>query len=77
MVLSEEMKTYRARLPDLLASSNGKFVLIRGSRVVDTFVSIDDALLAGYDAFGNSPFLIKQVQPVDAPGDLNLLHGGG
>lgn len=65
--LAQEFETYRANLTHLLGTIANGFVLIKGDRVIDTFTSIDDALKAGYEAFGNEPFLVKQVVEVELP----------
>lgn len=63
-VLEREIRTSRAKLPELL-QHEGKFVLILGDDVVDFFTSYEDALKQGYDKFGLGPFLVKQVQRVE------------
>jgi len=65
--LDRELATYEANREKLLARASGKFVLIKGDQVVDEFESIGDALKVGYERFGNSPFLVKQVLDVEIP----------
>ena len=60
MALEREMETYRRKLPEL-ADHQGKYVLIHGETVVDTFGSYEDALRHGYRTFGLEPFLVKQI----------------
>ena len=70
MALEKELATYKAKLPELKANA-GKFVLIHGDDVVDTFSSYDDALKCGYDKFGLEPFLVKRIEAVEnAPSSL-------
>lgn len=76
MMLTEEMKLYRAKLAELVESSRGKFVLIHGDRIVGTYANIDEALVAGYEAFGNAAFFVKQVQPAEPPSALNFSQSG-
>lgn len=64
MPLEQEMEAYRERLPEL-AGHEGKYVLIRGSDVVDTFATYEDALKQGYRQFGLQPFLVKQIQAAE------------
>ena len=64
MPLEQELATYREKLPDLL-QHEGKFVLIRGREVVDTFTAYEDALRQGYRQFGLDPFLVKRIQAVE------------
>jgi hypothetical protein len=69
-ILEKELAAYEAAKPTLLPQSLGKFVLIRDGRVVDTFDAESDAINAGYEKFGNVPFLVKQVTEVDYPADF-------
>jgi hypothetical protein len=63
MALETELATYKAKLPELEAQA-GRFVLIHGNDVVDTFSSYDDALREGYEKFGLEPFLVKRIEAV-------------
>lgn len=62
MKLSQEYQTYMARREELLAKHEGKFVLIKKDSLIDIFVSYEDALKEGLRKFGNTPFLVKQIQ---------------
>ena len=64
MALEKELETYKNKLPELKAHE-GKFVLIQGENVVDTFTSYEDALKEGYKRFGLTPFLVKQIAAVE------------
>ena len=64
MALETELATYKAKLPEL-KDHEGKFVLIHGSDVIDTFSSYDDAIKEGYSKFGLEPFLVKQIQAIE------------
>jgi hypothetical protein len=65
MALETELATYKEKLPEWVGQE-GKFVLIHGSSVVDTFASYDEAIKNGYAKFGvNQPFFVKQIQPID------------
>lgn len=64
MPLEKELETYRAKLSQL-KDQEGKFVLIHGENVVDVFSSYDDAIKAGYQNFGLTPFLVKQIQSIE------------
>jgi hypothetical protein len=63
-MLEEEKKTYEEKLPELL-SHEGQFVLIQGGSVSGFFDTYADALQAGYDRFGLTSFLVKQVEAVE------------
>jgi hypothetical protein len=60
MALEKELETYKGKLPEL-KGSEGKFVLIHGTDVIDTFTSYEDAIKEGYARFKLEPFLVKQI----------------
>ena len=64
MPLEKETQSYERELPNLL-QHEGKFVLVQGDRVVDVFGTYEDALKAGYEKFGLTPFLVKQIRAVE------------
>lgn len=64
MALETELETYKAKLPELL-QEEGKFVLIHGDQVIDTFGTYEDAVKEGYAKFKLEPFLVKQIQAVE------------
>jgi hypothetical protein len=64
MALEKELAAYQAKLQEL-KQHEGKFVLIHGDEVIDTFNTYEDALKAGYKQFGLDPFLVKQIQSVE------------
>jgi len=64
MALEREIETYKKKLAEL-KESEGKFVLIRGEEIIDTFTSYEDALKEGYKRFGLEPFLVKQIQTIE------------
>ena len=66
-VLETELKTFEQHRDRLLDAHEGKFVLIHGDQVIGTFDSQGDAISAGYQRFGNVPFLVKQVERVETP----------
>ncbi len=68
--LKKELRTYAAHKSELLRRVRGKYVLIKGSRIVGTFESELDAAHQGYERFGNVPFLVKQVMEVEVPLDF-------
>jgi hypothetical protein len=74
-LLEVELKTYEDHRDELLGSDSGKFVLIRGEQVISVFDAKADAIRAGYERFGNVPFLVKQVVQVEVPQNFtsNLL----
>jgi len=64
MPLEKEIETYKARLPEL-RESEGKFVLIHGSDLVNTYTSYEDAIKDGYARFKLEPFLVKQIHAIE------------
>lgn len=64
MELERELETYTQKLPELLADE-GKFVLIRGNDVAGIYTSYEDAIGAGYEKFGLTPFMVKQIHAVE------------
>lgn len=66
-ILSKELGTYRAKLADLLASDDGKFVVIHDDDILGTFETQMDAIATGYRELGNVSFLVKQISKTDVP----------
>jgi hypothetical protein len=64
MALERELETYHDVLPSL-AEEEGKFVVIQGEHVAGTWQTYEDALKAGYDQFGLTPFMVKQILTVE------------
>ena len=66
-LLEVELKAYEAHRDELLGTNSGKFVLIKGEQIVGVFDTQVDAIRAGYERFGNVPFLVKQIVQVEIP----------
>ena len=64
MALEKELKTYKNKLSEL-KKDEGKFVLIHGDEVIDTFTSYEDAIKEGYKLFNLNPFLVKQIHSIE------------
>jgi hypothetical protein len=64
VALQKELETYKNKLSEL-KKDEGKFVLIHGEDVIDTFSSYDDAIKEGYKLFKLEPFLVKQIHSVE------------
>jgi len=62
--LEKELETYKKRLPELKAEE-GKFALIHGDEVVDSFTSYEDAIKQGYTRFKLEPFLVKRISSIE------------
>ena len=61
MALEKEMETFKAELPRLIAEAQGKFALVREDKVEGVYDTFQDAVKAGYDKFGLTPFMVKQI----------------
>lgn len=59
--LQTELQTYRDRLPSMLDSHNGQYVVIKGAKPVDFFPTYNDALEWAYERFGLEQFFVKKV----------------
>jgi len=68
---SAEIQTYEQERDQLLGTAEGKYVLIHGTQVAGIFESKMDAIAAGYQQFGDVPFLVKQILRLEAP--LNFM----
>jgi hypothetical protein len=67
MPLERELATFHAKLPELLATAAGKYVLIHGAEVAGAWDTKAQALEEGYRRFGLEPFLVKQLVAVEQP----------
>lgn len=74
--LKDELRTFESRRDELLGTSLGRWVLIHDGELVGAFESQADAINVGYQRFGNVPFLVKQVVPVEVPQDYVSNHLG-
>jgi len=65
MSFAQELAAY-AREKDQLLADAGKFVLIHGDQIAGVWDTYDDALRAGYKAFGvDTPFLVKRIEAIE------------
>ncbi len=62
VALEAEYEVFNQHRAELLSRGEHKFVLIKGSEIVDVFASYEDALKEGLKRFGNIPFLLKEIQ---------------
>ena len=69
MALEREIEVFERNLPDLLAdpAKEGGFVLVGNDKVVGVYPDFDVALAAGYDKFGLTPFLVREVTEYEVP----------
>jgi hypothetical protein len=64
-LLRQELATFEKHKSELLASADGSYALVHKDQVHGTFSSEIDAIAAGYERFGNVPFLVKLVTSLD------------
>lgn len=74
--LERELAYFDQYRPELLERAKGRFALIKGGALIDTFDSQFDAIRAGYREFGNAPFLVKQIVAVDVPLNFTSFNVG-
>jgi hypothetical protein len=73
-VLIAELITYKNNL-DRLLEHKGEYVLIKGDEVVGYYPTLDAALDAGAERFGEQPALIKEIvekEPIYSSGGLGF-----
>lgn len=68
--LAEELETFEKHKDELLASAEGKYALVHQATVYGTYNDEQDAIAEGYKAFGNVPFLVKQILNVEVPANF-------
>lgn len=66
-LLEKELETYMRNRDHLLTTSEGKFVLVHGDKVIGTYDTEGDAIAEGYKQFGNVPFLVRQILTIETP----------
>ena len=71
-MLDVENRTFDQHLPDLLKSDVGKFALVKGDKIIGVFVAIADALSYAYEKYGEQPFFVRQILPMQQP--LNFVN---
>lgn len=64
-VFENELETYAANRDTLIAGSEGKYVVIRGTEIAGTWSSYEDALKEGYGRYKLEPFLVKRIEGVE------------
>ncbi len=67
IVLSAELDFFETLRMELLERAAGKYVLVKGSMLIDIFETELQAIRAGYEQFGNDAFLVKHIVEADVP----------
>jgi len=66
-MLEKEAIVFEQKVPELVKTDIGKFVLIKEDQVIGTFEAIVDALKSGYEKYKDQPFFVKQILPTQLP----------
>jgi len=69
MALEQEKQTFKRELPRLLQdpTNRGKYVLIQGDQVYETYPTVDEGLEAGYAKFDLQPFMVQEINDNPEP----------
>lgn len=76
MELQQELDFFNVHRERWLQDHKGKFALIKGTELIGTFDTAENAYVAGVERFGNVPFLIKQVLERELEGHIPALTLG-
>jgi len=72
--LEVELATFRRRQAQLESTGMGRFVVIVGDDIVDTFASFDDAAKEAISRFGpDATFLIRKIGSYSASSSIAAL----
>jgi hypothetical protein len=66
-ILQTEIDVFEQIRLSLLERAPGKYALVKGRDLIDTFSSETAAIREGYRRFGNEPFLVKHIVEADIP----------
>ncbi len=75
-ILSEELEYFERHREELLTRYKGKFVVVKGSKLIGHFATAEEAYEAAVTRFGEEPFLLKQVLAEEPPAQLPMLYTG-
>jgi hypothetical protein len=76
IALETELEVFERLRLSLLDRAPGKYALVKGSDLVDTFGSEADAIREGYRRFGNEAFLVKHIVEADVPMNFTSFNLG-
>jgi hypothetical protein len=76
LTLQTELEVFERLRLSLLDRAAGKYALVKGSDLVDTFGSESEAIREGYRRFGNEPFLVKHIVVADVPMNFTSFNLG-
>ena len=69
-MLEKETMVFEQKLPELVKSDLGKYVLVKEDKIIGAFVAIVDALSYGYEKYHDQPFFVRQVSLTNQPLDF-------
>jgi hypothetical protein len=65
-MLEEELKLFEEKKAQLKEEyPNGGYVIIKGSEILGVWNTRQDAIKTGVEKFGNTPFLVKNIDDTD------------
>ena len=76
ITLQTELDVFERLRLSLLDRAPGKYALVKGSDLVDTFGSEAEAIREGYRRFGNEAFLVKRIVVADVPMNFTSFNLG-
>ena len=76
IALQTELDAFERLRLTLLDRAPGKYALVKGHDLVDTFGSELEAIREGYRRFGNEPFLVKHIVEADVPMNFTSFNLG-
>ena len=65
--LESELRYFEAHRAELVEQARGKHALVKNDALIGIFDDKTQAIRAGYEKFGNEPFLVKEISEVDLP----------
>ena len=71
--LATELDFFARHLDVWLADHSGEFVVIRGEQVQGFYGTLEAGVAAGLDAYGNVPFLVREVTRQQTPAALSTI----
>lgn len=59
--IQEELAFFEQKRAELVKTHLGKFALVKGNALIDTFTTFQEAYGKGVGLFGPEPFLVKPI----------------
>jgi hypothetical protein len=70
-LLEKELETYKDHKKELLATAEGKYVLIKNNMILGIFDTWDEAIHEAYRRLGDVPFMVQQITETEVPLDFS------